>query len=309
MNRLRDGCTSKGVGCHTASRRGLCASAPPTFGTQHAARCCVAPATILRCTLRDRCSPLRLGTGGRVASRPGDDRPPHPLPSRGTRLGPGTADRYNHRGVTDELSQHGQIILFGGSFDPPHVGHVALPEQVRQAVGADVVAYMPAARSPHKLDQAPTPAVHRLAMLRLALAGQPHALILTDELDRAADGRPSYTVETLEGLSRRVGEATRLRLLIGADQVARFDAWRDAARIIELAEPLVMLRPPETATSLLDAMEPDERDAWRGRLVEVAAMDVSSSEVRRRVAAGASIAGLVPEGVARYIDEHGLYRG
>ena len=210
--------------------------------------------------------------------------------------------------MTDELGQFEQVIVFGGSFDPPHVGHVVLPERVRQALGTDVVAYVPAARSPHKLDRPATPAAHRLAMLRLALAEQPHALILTDELDRAADGRPSYTVETLTALRGRVGERTRLRLLIGADQVPRFHAWRQAGRIVELAEPVVMLRPPETAASLLAALGPGEREAWRRRLVEVPAIDVSSSGVRRRVAAGESIAGLVPEAVARYIHEHGLYR-
>ena len=211
--------------------------------------------------------------------------------------------------MVNELSQFEQVIVFGGSFDPPHVGHVALPEHVRQAVDADVVAYVPAARSPHKLDQPPTPAHHRLAMLRLALADQPRTRILTDELDRAADGRPSYTVDTLTALRQRLGASTRLRLLIGADQVRRFDAWRDAGRIIDLAEPLVMLRPPESAASLLASLGPDERDAWRGRLIEVPMVDVSSSEVRRRIAAGESIAALVPDAVARYIREHGLYQG
>ncbi|MEX0887243.1 MAG: nicotinate (nicotinamide) nucleotide adenylyltransferase [Phycisphaeraceae bacterium] len=201
------------------------------------------------------------------------------------------------------------LIIFGGSFDPPHVGHVVLPGQVRAALGAGAVAYVPAAPPPHKLERELTPAHHRLAMLRLALADEPGAVILTDELDRAGDGRPSYTVETLERLRQRVGDEAVLRLLLGADQVKGFGKWREPGRIVELAEPVVMLRPPETAASLLATLPADERAAWRARFVEVAAMDVSSSEVRRRVAAGESIEAMVPPAVAGYIREHGLYRG
>ncbi len=136
-------------------------------------------------------------------------------------------------------------------------------------------------------------------MLRLALADEPRTTIWTGEADRAADGRPSYTVDTLQRLRTDQGPNAKMRLLIGADQVAIFHTWHRPDRIVELAEPAVMLRPGE---ALPDA------EPWRSRVVQVDAMDMSSTEVRRRVAAGESITGMVHPDVERYIDEHGLYQ-
>jgi len=201
------------------------------------------------------------------------------------------------------------IILFGGSFDPPHIAHVTLPMAVREAVGADLVAYVPAARAPHKLDKVQTEPAHRLAMLRLAIEGVEHAEIVTDELDRAADGRPSYTVDTLQALRDGLGPGTTMRLLIGADQVRIFDKWREPQRVIELAEPLVMVRPPDTRESLLASLPNDlARAEWFKRLVDVPAVDISSTDIRERVKHGESIAGKVSPAVDRYIRKHGLYR-
>jgi len=205
-------------------------------------------------------------------------------------------------------AQH--IILFGGSFDPPHVAHVALPMAVRESIGADLVAYVPAAKAPHKLDKVQTDPAHRLAMLRLALRGVEHAAIVTDELDRAADGRPSYTVDTLEALQSRLRPGARMRFLVGADQVRIFDKWREPDRVIQLAEPLVMVRPPDTKDSLLASLSDDSaRAQWAPRLVDVPAVDISSTHIREGVARGESIKGMVHPEVARYIREHGLYRG
>ena len=201
------------------------------------------------------------------------------------------------------------VLLFGGSFDPPHRAHVALPERVRHRIGADCVAYIPAAQSPHKPEQKPADAADRLAMLRLALQHQPRAVILTDEIDRAAQGEPSYTVDTLEALRARLPKSVMLRLLIGADQVPKFDQWREPQRIIALAEPVVMLRPPETVESLLHALPDDKaRRFWGKRIVPVPQMDVSATEIRSRLQAHEPIDDLVPEPVAQYIAEHGLYR-
>ncbi|MEX0745074.1 MAG: nicotinate (nicotinamide) nucleotide adenylyltransferase, partial [Phycisphaeraceae bacterium] len=181
-----------------------------------------------------------------------------------------------------DLARCDKVIVFGGSFDPPHRAHVRLPRQVGEAIGADAVAYVPAARAPHKLDRTQTDATHRLAMLQAALADEPWAIVLTDELDRARDGRPSYTVDTLEALHRRLPDA-ELRLLMGADQVRIFDQWHEAARVAELAEPVVLVRPPESAASLLASLPAGEREVWAARLVEVDRIDVSSTQVRQRV--------------------------
>jgi nicotinate-nucleotide adenylyltransferase len=201
------------------------------------------------------------------------------------------------------------IILFGGSFDPPHVAHVSLPMAAREAVGADLVVYVPAAKAPHKLDKVQTDPIHRLAMLRLALQDIQHAALLTDELDRAADGRPSYTVDTLETIRNRLGADTLLRLLIGADQVRIFDKWREPKRVVELAEPLVMVRPPDTRDSLLASLRDEQaRVEWAPRLVDVPEVDISSTDIRERVAQGKTVAGQVSPAVETYIREHGLYK-
>lgn len=211
-----------------------------------------------------------------------------------------------------DLKLCSSLIVFGGSFDPPHVGHLRLPQLARKKVRADVVAYVPAALSPLKTDAPPSPAHHRLAMLRLALADEPHATILTDELDRAADhpDQPSYTVDTLTALRQRIGDEPTVHLLLGADQAPRFHKWKDFGRILGMASPLVMLRPPWTRDRLLEALPRElNRATWEQAIVELPPIDVSATAIRRRVAAGKNVAGMLDPAVARYIAEHRLYQG
>lgn len=199
------------------------------------------------------------------------------------------------------------VLIFGGTFDPPHRAHVELPRQALQAAGAARVIYVPAARSP--LKDAPTPAPHRLAMLRLALQGQSWATISTIELDRRDSGGPSYTIDTLRQLRSQLGPDTPMRLLLGADQVQEFHRWKNPRQIIALAEPLVMLRPPQTRQSLLAAFpSEDERQQWNARILDLPPMDVSATDVRNRLSRGHSIASLVHPAVAAYIAAHHLYR-
>lgn len=207
-----------------------------------------------------------------------------------------------------DLYAYKNLIVFGGSFDPPHVAHVELPRQVLRQTGADIVAYVPAAAAPLKDASRQSPAADRLAMLKAALADCDHALILTDEIDRAVNDKPSYTVDTLEALSRRLGDKVSLRLLIGIDQLVQFDRWRRAERVEELAEPLVMARPPLDIDVLTSSIcDPRQRRQWGRRFVAVEAMDVSSTDIRRRIARGEPITGLVHSEVEAYIHDHGLY--
>lgn len=207
-----------------------------------------------------------------------------------------------------DLSQFARLIVFGGSFDPPHVGHVQLPALAMEAVGADVVVYVPAARQPLKLDEEQAPPLHRLTMLQLALSDVPHAFVLTDELDRAGDGQPSYTVNTLRNLRHRLAPNAQMRLLIGSDQLRLFDQWRCADRIVEMAEPIVMVRPPDSRGSLLaDLPEGFDPRVWARRLIPVPLVDVSSTAIRQRMSQGMTIDGLVDPRVQRYIAERGLY--
>ncbi len=207
-----------------------------------------------------------------------------------------------------DLTQCRSAIVFGGSFDPPHNAHIQLPQAARTKAGADAVAYLPAAQSPLKARRPATSPDHRLAMLRLALAARDDAIVLTDEIERGGDG-PSYTVDTLERLRSRYGSGLTMRLLIGGDQLRIFDQWRCWQRIVELAEPLVMVRPPQTRDQLLGQIPAAfDRPSWAARIVELPAMNVSSTDIRRRVAQGEPIDTLVPPAVAAYIAEHRLYR-
>ena len=168
-----------------------------------------------------------------------------------------------------DLTPYARLLVFGGSFDPPHLAHVDLPPLAARRLDADAILYIPAARPPHKLDLVQTPAHHRLAMLRLALQDRRDCLILTDELDRGPD-QPSYTIDTLNILKNRIQPNAELRLLIGADQLRIFDTWRDAEHIEHLAEPAVMVRPPDTPESVLAALpDPAARARWQLRLIQL----------------------------------------
>lgn len=206
------------------------------------------------------------------------------------------------------------VLIYGGSFDPPHRGHVQLPEIVRTVIGASKILYIPAGTPPHKSRRV-TPAPHRLAMLQLALTDQTETEISTIELDR--DG-PSYTVDTLESLrcypELGIPAEAPMRLLIGADMAMIFDQWRSAARVAELAEPVVMVRPPLDARSLLDQLATattTPRSVWQRRLVETPAIDIASTELRRELASGQYGSALIQENLAPavidYIRANGLY--
>ncbi|MFG0256935.1 MAG: nicotinate (nicotinamide) nucleotide adenylyltransferase [Phycisphaerales bacterium JB043] len=184
--------------------------------------------------------------------------------------------------LLDEIPSHvGSMLVFGGTFDPPHTGHVQLPEVVRQRLGLDWVLYIPAASPP--LKDGPVASEHqRVEMLRLALEDATHATISSAELAR---GGMSYTHDTLLALHEQHPDIA-LRLLIGADQAIQFHKWRNAREIIALAEPVVMLRDDiEHATTMADQMRDhwsdDELDSWRQRFIPVTSVECSSTALRR----------------------------
>ena len=134
-----------------------------------------------------------------------------------------------------------------------------------------------------------------------------NTIILTDELDR---GSTSFTVDTLEQLRIQLNESATMRLLIGGDQLQLFDQWKNSERIIELAEPVVMVRPPQSRSSLLKSLPKGYNSAqWAMRLVDVPAMAISSTIVRQLVSQAQPIDELVAPAVKAYIREHALYQG
>ncbi len=201
------------------------------------------------------------------------------------------------------------LLVYGGSFDPVHNAHLTLPEIVRTRTGADLLAYIPAATPPHKQAVGRTPAHHRLAMLRLALKDNPRAVVLTHELDRALESpKPSYTVDTLETLTQELGPTVKIHLLMGADMLAIFPKWHRHQRILELADPVVMVRPPADKQSILaNLLSGLDAGQWANRIIEIPPSHISSTLIRQCVAQQKPISDLVPPAVEQYIRSHHLY--
>ena len=186
-----------------------------------------------------------------------------------------------------------RIAIFGGTFDPPHFGHLALAEWARVELALDRVWFVPAGVPPHKRGAAGTAARHRLAMTRLATRGNPGFRVSPLECRRSG---PSYTVDTVRAFAR-AHPGARLHLLMGADTWATFKTWREPGAIARAARLVVALRPGSRRASA-------RRVAWLAN----PGLDVSSSALRARAARGRSLRYLVPDAVARYIARHRLYR-
>jgi nicotinate-nucleotide adenylyltransferase len=187
-----------------------------------------------------------------------------------------------------------RIGVFGGTFDPVHLGHLILAEQCREQGRLDQVLFVPAARPPHKRDQELTPFAQRMEMLQLAIAGQPAFQV--DELEKDRPG-PSYTADTLEELHRRQPDA-ELFLLVGGDALRDLPSWHEPQRILARAKLLVMAR----------AGAPVASAPVEVQRVEVPLIEISSTDVRRRVRDGRSVRYLIPRAVEAYVKEKGLYR-
>jgi nicotinate-nucleotide adenylyltransferase len=199
-----------------------------------------------------------------------------------------------------------RLGLLGGSFDPVHYGHLLLAECCREQCRLDAVWFVPAAVPPHKQNHTLSAAVDRIEMLKLAVGGQEAFTVYTGEIDR---GGVSYTVETLEQLHEELPDS-EMFFLMGADSLADLPNWREPERICALAIPAVVRRAgaPEPDDSVLSRLMPPERLAVaRQHRVEMPTIDFSSSDLRRRVAAGLSIRYRTPRAVEKYIEAHRLY--
>lgn len=185
--------------------------------------------------------------------------------------------------------------VYGGSFDPPHVGHLLVVSDAVDALGLDRVVWVPTAVQPLKVGDESAPPAVRLEMVRAAVADDPRFTVSSIEIDR---GGLSYTVETLAAFVEEFPGAD-LFLLIGMDSVETFGRWREPGRIMELARVAVMQRGDVGGGTSIPAGV---------RVVTARRVDVSSTEVRERVRARQPISGFVPEGVARIVEQAGLYR-
>jgi nicotinate-nucleotide adenylyltransferase len=186
------------------------------------------------------------------------------------------------------------VGLFGGSFDPIHTGHLIVGRAVAEALGLEQLRFMPTGEQPLKRGRHAASARDRTAMVAAAVNGEAGLALESLEADRPG---PSYTVDTLRALRARERGRDFL-LLLGADAAADLDQWREAAALPGLARLVAFARPGA----------PLPNHPLLHQVVEAPAVEISSTDIRRRVGAGRSIRYLVPDAVAEYIATHGLYR-
>lgn len=200
-----------------------------------------------------------------------------------------------------------RIGVFGGTFDPVHLGHLILAEQCREQARLDQVWFVPAARPPHKQERELTPFAQRAEMLALAVAG--HPVFRVDDLEKDRPG-PSYTVDTLDELSRRHADAD-LYLILGSDCLPDLPGWREPAKIAERAGFLIVARPAWPiwpADQLRAALRLPEQVPLRLQVVHAPLVEIASRDLRRRCAEGRSVRYMVPRAVETYLETHQVYR-
>ncbi len=193
-----------------------------------------------------------------------------------------------------------RIAIFGGTFDPVHMGHLLTVEAAAAKFRFERVIYVPARSSPHK-SAPPTDARHRVAMLALAIAGRPDWSLSFEELDREP---PSYTVETLRAISAR-SLRDELWLLMGTDTLATFGRWKDPEEIVRLSRIAAFHRAADVGGGLRVPEIPGLRE--RLEVFDAGSVRISATDLRDGLSRGVSPVGRVPESVAEYITKQGLY--
>jgi nicotinate-nucleotide adenylyltransferase len=209
-----------------------------------------------------------------------------------------------------------RLGIFGGTFDPPHVGHLLAASDAIEHLTLDRLVFVPAAIQPLKAGRETASGVHRLAMVRLMVGAD--ARLQSDSVEVDRDGL-SYTVDTLREFARRFPSADRY-FLVGADVLASFAQWRDPQTVLDLATLAVLTRRADSdSDAITEATQMEQqRMSARGSLLDglpqrstvipTRRVDISSTEIRDRVRSGRSIHGFVTDAVGEYITAHGLYR-
>lgn len=201
-----------------------------------------------------------------------------------------------------------RIGILGGTFDPVHLGHLLAAEAARESLGLERVLFMPAGQpwlKAHPHASGLTPGHHRLRMVELAVADNPAFQAGRHEVDRPG---PTYSVDTLEALAAELGPGVSLYFILGQDALADFHRWKAPERVLELCRLAVAPRPGSQAPEWAEIFTRHSLPAGQVTLLEAPQLDISGTGIRRRVAEGRSIRYLVPNAVAEYIREQGLYR-
>jgi nicotinate-nucleotide adenylyltransferase len=202
----------------------------------------------------------------------------------------------------------GSIGIMGGTFDPIHVGHLAIAEEAREALGLARILFVPAARPPHRPPGSISPAADRAAMVRLALDGNDAFEVSQIELERPGPSYTSDTIATLADLERAAGREPDLTFILSSETLRDLPGWHRPEQLVDACRIAVVPRDgyPAPDRAWLRTNFPGRED--RFDILSAPLLAVSSTTIRERVAAGRSIRYLVPPPVARYIADHGLYR-
>ena len=199
-----------------------------------------------------------------------------------------------------------RVGILGGTFNPPHIGHMLCAQEALWELQLDRVLLIPVHTPPHKEATEDPGVEHRVELCRRAAAGDPRLEVSRIEADRPG---PSYTVDTLRDLHESAPTQNQLTFIVGGDQAHGLPNWREPEALLELAELAVAEREGVGREDIVQALSGLSGAAERVRFFTMPRVDVSSSLVRRRVAAGRPIRWLVPGAVAEYIESAGLYRG
>jgi nicotinate-nucleotide adenylyltransferase len=199
-----------------------------------------------------------------------------------------------------------KLGILGGTYDPPHLGHLAMAESARKALDLAGAILIPAGQPMSKTNEKITPAHHRLAMVRLAAAGLPGLKVCDMEVKRSG---PSYTVATLAELLKRSGGRDELYFIMGLDSLAQFAGWHEPARIIDLCHLVIVPRPGWRRPGLKALEKKVPGISGRVIFLDKPRLDISATRIRELAAAGKPLQKYVPEAVAMYIRENRIYRG
>ena len=196
--------------------------------------------------------------------------------------------------------------ILGGTFDPVHTGHLILAQEVLWRLGLDEVWFIPTGLPWMKRDEAITDREHRRAMVELAIADNPAFQLSTIELDRPGE---TYTVDTLDALRAGPMAGDELLFIMGADTLHTMARWKDPKRILEQVRLVVAMRPGHEGLDLEALTAIDASAAERVMVVHMPLIEISGTELRRRMRDGEPVRYLVPDAVGDYIEKHHLYRG
>ena len=197
-----------------------------------------------------------------------------------------------------------RVGVLGGTFDPVHLGHLSIAEEVRIKLDLDRVIFIPAGQPRLRADEYLTPTIDRLRMVELATGNNPQFQVCDIEIQRSG---PTYTVDTLVELGQRLGPDTSLYFIVGADILGQFHRWKDPEKVLDACHLVVVSRPGHRDDDWPEWFQGADSSKDKVTQLEIPMVDISGTEIRRRASLGESVRHLVPDLVAEYIQDRKLY--